>query len=141
DRLQAPPPGILAGRPLIELDARLRRKHLQGLGEGQPVAAHDEVEDVAALAAAEALPGVARGRDRERWRLLAVEGAQALVRRAGLLQLDGSADAVADAHLVLDLGRAAARQTAPPPARPGSSKVDPPGPPSGAGHGCGLVKS
>ena len=126
-------PGVLAGGPLVELDAGLGREHLERLGERQPVALHHEAEDVAALAAAEALPGVADGRHGERGRLLAVERAQALVRGPGLLQLDRLADDVDDAELALDFGCDADRQTAP----PRSDRA----PPTPTGHANGLVKS
>ena len=87
---------------------------LSASGNEQAVALHHEAEDVAALAAAEALPRFAAGRHRERRRLLAVERAQALVRGPGLLQLDRLADDVDDAELALDFGCDADRQIAPP---------------------------
>ena len=72
------------------------------------VSFHHEREHVAALLAAEAFPGVAARGDRERRRLLAVEGAQALEGRARLLQLDRLADHVEDVQPTLDLCRNAA---------------------------------
>ncbi len=103
--------GVLTRGSLVELDAGLRREDLERLGERQAVALHHEAEDVAALAAAEALPGIPGRRDRERRCLLAVEGAQTLVGGAGLLQRDRLTDDVDDAELVLDFGCDADRQT------------------------------
>ena len=111
DVAQSPLVGVLARGPLVDLDAGFRRENLESLREGQPVALHDEAEDVAALAAPEALPGIAGRGNRERRSLLAVEGAETLVRRASLLQLDRLANDVDDAELVLDLGSNADRQT------------------------------
>ena len=93
---------VLAAGSLAELDAGALRQAAQRLGEVDRVALHDEVEDVAAPAAAEALPGLARRRDRERRRLLAVERAQALEGGAGLAQLNGLADQVDEVDLLLD---------------------------------------
>ena len=63
-----------------------------------------EREDVAVLAAAEAVPGLALGGDDEGRRLLGVEGAEALEDGAGTLERDGLADDVGDRKLRLDLG-------------------------------------
>ena len=82
--------GVLALRPLVDLDAGRRGQRAQRLREGRAVPLHDEAEDVAAQAAAEAVPRLARRGDHERGRLLAVEGAEALVGGAGLLQGDRS---------------------------------------------------
>src|SRR4029078_3661024 len=108
---QAGPARVLAGRPLVELHAGLGGQDLEGLRERQAVALHHEVEDVAALATAEALPPAACGSDRERGGLLAVEGAEALVRRAGLLQLDRLAHRSATPRLAFVLGAQATAQT------------------------------
>ena len=78
---------------------------LDGLGEGEPVDLHQEGDDVAALAAAEAVPELARGRDVERRRLLVVEGAQALQRAAaGVAEGDVAGDDLVDARLLAHLG-------------------------------------
>jgi hypothetical protein len=50
------------------------------------------------------MPGLAIGRDDERWRLLGVERAQALVNAPGALESDRLADDVDDRELRLDLG-------------------------------------
>ena len=138
--------GILAGRPLVDLDPGLAGEDLERLREGQPVALHHEAEDVAALAAAEALPGVAGRGDGERRGLLAVEWAEALERRPGLLQLDGLADDVDHAQLALHLGSDTDRQDVLPPGRcravaPWWIGGPPRSPRGSAGHDCGLVKS
>ena len=93
---------VLARRALVELDPGARGQAPQGLGEVDPVALHDEAEDVAALAAAEAVPRLARGRDHERRGLLPVERAEPLERGAGLLQLDRLADELDEVRPVLD---------------------------------------
>ena len=51
--------------PLVELDAGATRELRERLGEVERVALHHEREDVAVLAAAEAVPGVAGRRDDE----------------------------------------------------------------------------
>ena len=93
---------ILAAGSLAELHACSLRQPSERLRKVDRVALHDEVEDVATPAAAEALPGLARRRDGERRRLLAVERAQSLVRRARLAQLDGLADQLNKVDLLLD---------------------------------------
>ena len=103
--------GVLALGALVDLDAGLAGQRAQRFRERHPVALHDEAEDVAALAAAEAVPRLANGGDHERRRLLAVEGAQPLVRGARLLEGDALADDVDDRQLALDLGSDADRQT------------------------------
>ncbi len=94
---------VLAAGALAELDAGTRRQAAQRLGEVDRVALHDEVEDVAAAAAAEALPGFARRSDGERRRLLAVERAQALERGASLASWTRLADELNEVELLLDL--------------------------------------
>ena len=96
--------GILALGALIDLDPGPVRERLEGLGKRHRIALHDEAEDVAAEAAAEALPGIAGGRDRERGCLLAMERAQALVGGARLLELNGLADDVDNVQPALDFG-------------------------------------
>jgi hypothetical protein len=56
------------------------------------------------LAAAEAVPRLAFGRDDERGRLLAVERAQPLGDASGALQRDRLANDVGDGQLGFDLG-------------------------------------
>ena len=51
--------GILALRPLVDLDAGALGERAERLGERDAVALHDEAEDVAAQAAAEAVPALA----------------------------------------------------------------------------------
>ena len=63
---------------------------------------HQEVEGVAALAAAEALEGAALCVDGEGGRLLLVEGAQALVVAACLLEADVAADQVHQVDAIAD---------------------------------------
>ena len=94
--------GILTARPLVDLDTGPGRQSLERLREGQTLAAHDEAEDVAALAAAEAVPAVAgRGHD-EAGGLLAVERAEPLVGGAGFAQLHLLTDDLQDRQLALD---------------------------------------
>jgi hypothetical protein len=50
------------------------------------------------------MPRLSIGRDHERWGLLGMERAQALVCGAGALERDGLAHQVDDGHLGLDLG-------------------------------------
>ena len=102
--------GVLALRPLVELHARPAGELRQGLGEGQAVALHDEREDVAVLATAEAVPRVADGRHDEAGRLLAMEGAQPLEGGPRLLQLDRLPHHVRDGEPALDLGHDADAQ-------------------------------
>ncbi len=99
--------GACAGRPRgvvrssSSTPARAARR-LSASGNSHAVALHDEAEDVAAQAAAEALPALAGRRDDEGRRLLAVERAEPLEGRARLLELDGLADDVDEIDLVLD---------------------------------------
>ena len=62
---QALPPRVFAAGLLGQLHARASGQAAQRLGEVDRVALHHEVEDVAAAAAAEALPRLASGRDGE----------------------------------------------------------------------------
>ena len=101
---------VLALRALVDLDARLRGERPQRVREGHAVALHHEAEHVAAQPAAEALPRIPARGDRERRRLLTVEGAQALERGARLLQLHRLADHVDDVQPALDFRRYAASQ-------------------------------
>ncbi len=101
DLAQARSAGVLPARALVQLDPGPLGQGLEGLREGDRVTLHHEAEDVTAQAAAEALPALATGRDIEGRGLLAVERAESLVRRTGLLQLDGLADDVDDRQPVL----------------------------------------
>ena len=111
DVVEMPAAGVLAGGPLVDLDAGAAGQDLERLREGEAVAAHDEAEDVAALAAAEAVPALASGRDDEARRLLAVEGAEALVGGPRLLERDRLPDDVEDGQLALHFGCDADGQT------------------------------
>ncbi len=104
DVVETPAAGVLPCRPLVDLDACTRRQEAERLRKGEPVAAHDEAEDVPSLAAAEAVPALAARRDDEARRLLAVERAEALVGRARLLQLDRLPDDVEDGQPALHFG-------------------------------------
>ena len=134
DLAEARPAGVLALGAFVDLDAGACGQRAERLGEGRPIPLHDEAEDVAAQPAAEAVPRLAAGCDHERRCLLAVEGAQALVGGASLLQRDRFADDIDDRQLALDLGSDADRQIhsfAPRTSRcrsvhvPGSSRQDP----------------
>ena len=87
---------VLPRRPRAELDPGTLGQPGQGLAEVQPVAAHDEREDVAVLSAAEAVPRLALGRDDEGRCLLGVERAEALLDRSRTLERNGLADDVGD---------------------------------------------
>ena len=104
DLAQAGVVDVLAPRALVDLDAGPAGEDAERLGEADRVPLHHEREDVAVLAAAEAVPRVAGGRDDEARGLLAVERAQALEGRPGLLELDGLAHHVRDGEPALDLG-------------------------------------
>ncbi len=110
--------GVLALGPLVDLDAGALGEGAERLGEGRAVALHDEAEDVAAQAAAEAVPVLAGRGDDERGCLLTVEGAQALVGGARLLERHRLADDLDDRQLALDLRRDSDRQMAPPGSHP-----------------------
>ena len=101
-------------RPLVELHAGSRRQGLERLRERHAVALHDEAEDVAAEPAAEALPALAGGRDDEARGLLAVERAQALERRARLLERDRLPDHVRDLEPTLHFSGDTDGRAAPP---------------------------
>src|SRR5207249_7481211 len=113
-----------------QLHAGPRSEALQGLGKADPVALHHEIEDVASLAAPEALPRLAAGGDHERGRLLRVERAQPLVGLACLLEGNLFADQLDDVELRLDLGSDADRQPPSPSSRP-----------AGGGNTCRRVNS
>ncbi len=120
--------GILARCPLVDLHPGTLRQAPERLGEGDPVPAHHEREDVPALAAAEAVPRLPRGRDDEAGRLLRVERAEALERGAGFPELHGLPDDVDDRELALDFrgdpdGQPAPLPTAPTRPRPLASSA------------------
>ena len=82
-------------------------EYAERLAEVDPFALHDEVEHIAPRAAgAEAVPGLALGRDGERGGLLTVEGAESFVATPGLLECNVLAQQVYDVdaafHLVDD---------------------------------------
>ena len=64
---------------ILELDAGAGGQHLQRLREVGALHLLDEVEEVAALAAAEAVPDLLLTADAKARRLLGMEGAEALV--------------------------------------------------------------
>jgi hypothetical protein len=74
-----------------------------GLGEGQRLRLHDEAEDVAVLAAAEAVIEAALFAHRERRRLLGVERTQTGDAAAAALECHDIADDVRDARALADL--------------------------------------
>ena len=83
---------------VAQLDAHAAGQVLDGLGEAQVVDLADERDDVAALAAPEAVEEPLAGADLERRRLLVVEGAQPLhVAAARGAQLHPLADDLLDA--------------------------------------------
>jgi len=98
------PKAVLLRSLLRQLDSRPIGEAGQGLAKVDPVTAHQEGEDVAALSAAEAMPRLPiRGHD-EGGCLLGVERAETLVRGAGPLELHGLADDINDGEFRLDLG-------------------------------------
>ena len=107
-------PAVLPPCLLVDLDAGLAGEETERLRKREPIALHDEAEDVAPLAAPEAVPALPGGRDDERGGLLGVEGTEALERGPGLPKRDCLADDVRDAELALDFGCCADRQAAPP---------------------------
>jgi hypothetical protein len=125
DLAQARLAGVLALRPLVDLDTGTLGERPERLGERHAVVLHHEAEDVASEATTEAVPAVTSRGDDERRCLLAVERTEPLVGAARLLQADRLADDLDDRQLVLHFGCDTDRQTAPP----------------GPGHGCGPVKS
>src|SRR5215207_10308280 len=88
-------PGLL----VPQLDADLAGQPLDGFGERELVVLLDERDDVAPLAAAEAVPHAAKRGDVERRRLLVVERAQPLQRAAaGTLEGEVLAHDLVDAR-------------------------------------------
>jgi len=87
----------------LELDPRARGQRLQGAREVEPLRLHDELEDVAARAAAEAVVDLFRRVDPERRRPLVVERAQPLEpRHARPPELRARADELREVHGVAD---------------------------------------
>src|ERR1700753_3271460 len=70
--------GDVTARLVAQLDARAGGEALDRLAELQRLQLHDELDDVAALAAGEAVVQLLARRDVERGGALVVEGAQAL---------------------------------------------------------------
>src|SRR5215472_3488556 len=88
---------------LRQRDAQLLRHQPHGFGECDVLDFLHEAEDVAGNTATEAVIELARGVYRERWCLLAVEGAKpGIVLRSRLLQLNVVADDADDIGLLLD---------------------------------------
>ncbi|GMA88840.1 hypothetical protein GCM10025868_40900 [Angustibacter aerolatus] len=103
------PADLLAGPPravlVLDLHAGALGEPLDGVAEGQVVDLLDERDDVAALAAAEAVPDAERRPHVERRRLLVVERAEPLERPdATGSERDVLADDVLDRRTLLDRG-------------------------------------
>ena len=101
---QSPALPILPRRLGRQLDAGLLRQAGERLAEVHAVTLHQEGEDVAALAASEAMPALAIRRHDERGCLLRVERAQALVGGAGALERNRLANDVYDGQPRFDVG-------------------------------------
>ena len=89
ERLEEPVAPVVARAAALaarDRHAEARREHLDGLREFQAVHLADEVDDVAARAAAEAVVEALVAVDGEGRRALVVERAEALPRAAGLLE-------------------------------------------------------
>src|SRR5262249_40105695 len=80
--------GACVAPALRDGDAEAPGQRLDRLREREAVVEHHELEDVAVGAAAEAVEAAELGPDVERRRLFLVEGAEALPRRAELLERD-----------------------------------------------------
>src|SRR5438067_61955 len=96
-------PALLLGVLGLELDSGVARQLLDRLAERLPLDLHDELDRVAARAAAEAMEHALVGIDAEAGRLLAVERAQPLEVSPRLLELDTTADDLRDVHAVAEL--------------------------------------
>ena len=97
---------IFGAAAIVNGDASLRGKEGECLAERQAVALHDEGEDVAAFATAEALPSFPGRRDNKRGGFLTMEWAESLERRTRLAQHDRLADDVGNGKSALDLSDA-----------------------------------
>src|SRR5207248_10714472 len=86
----------------LKRNARALGQLRQRLAKVQPLLLLDEGEEVAALAAAEALPGAVLGGDVEGRRALAMKRAQSLEGLARLFQRDDRTDLLNDVELLLD---------------------------------------
>jgi hypothetical protein len=89
-------PGLLG---LRQRDAEASRQLPHGIGEADLVEELDELEDIAAHAAPEAVEETLVGVDVERWSLLAVKRAETFPRRAGLLEGDAVLHDLQDVRL------------------------------------------
>src|SRR5690606_8856165 len=90
--------------PLRHRDTVLLRDQRQRLKERQPLVLHHEAENVAALAATEALKNLQPRMHRERWTLLRVKRAQPNPAiRSAFLQAHVVADNANDVDLTLNL--------------------------------------
>src|SRR5207302_1824126 len=101
---------VPAAAILREVDAGPAGERPDGLGEREPVLAHQEAERVAADAAAEAVEDALRRIHREGRRLLGVKGAEALPVRAGLAEGDELAHEVDQIDAGADLVEHRARE-------------------------------
>src|SRR5262249_12894214 len=90
-------------RLVMELDPTLLCRFTDGVGEVQVLRLHQEVEDVAVLAASEAVEVVVRV-DREGGRALGVEGTEAHVLAAPSVQRDRRGHDLDEVRAVADLG-------------------------------------
>jgi hypothetical protein len=96
-------PTAVASAAVLQLNPGTGGQHLQCLREVGALNLLDEVDQVATLAAAEAVPNLLFAADGEARGLLAMEGAQALVVAAGPLQSDVTRDHLDDVETILDL--------------------------------------
>jgi hypothetical protein len=87
-----------------QVDIQRAREDLDGFGKRDAFGFHQERDDVAPGAAAEAVPATARRRDDEGGGLFLVERAEALVDGSGRLELDVLTHDLDDVGLVLDPG-------------------------------------
>ena len=94
--------GVAGSALLFDLDPDFGGERPRGFGKLEPFVLHQEAEDVAALAASEAVEDLPVGVDVEARRLLVVEGAESLPVRPGLLQLDVAGDEGDDVRPVSD---------------------------------------
>ena len=93
----------MATKATIELDAGLVSKRLERLPEVDRLGFHDEVEEVTALAAAEAVPELLLAADREARRLLGVEWAETHVLLALPVQANVTRDHLDYVEAILDV--------------------------------------
>ena len=98
----APTSGIGARR--WKMDPELAGQSFNGLGEIQPFQLHDELDGVTTRMTAKTVEEPLFRIDAERWRLLLVERAEALVLAAALFELDVIARDLDQIRGVPDLG-------------------------------------